>query len=130
MAYTLDFSGGVYVSAGDYLSDGKMEIITGAGAGGGPHVKIWDYLSNHLDGELMAYTKFTTNSGQVIDALFSGGVRVALADANGDGVNDLVTGAGPGGGPHVKVFVGFRLELLLNFFSGDRDDKRGIFVGN
>ncbi|MEY4612963.1 MAG: hypothetical protein RL179_936, partial [Planctomycetota bacterium] len=130
MAYTMDFTGGVYVSVGDFLSDGKMEIITGAGAGGGPHVKIWDYLSNHLDGELMAYTKFTTNSGQVLDALFSGGVRVALADANGDGVNDLVTGAGPGGGPHVEVFAGFRLDLLMNFFSGDRDDARGIFVGN
>jgi hypothetical protein len=132
MAYTLDFTGGVYVSAGDYLSDGKMEIITGAGAGGGPHVKIWDYLSNHLDGELMAYTKYITSSGQVIDVLFSGGVRVALADANGDFVDDLITGAGPGGGPHVEVFVGFRLELLmnLNFFSGDRDDKRGIFVGS
>ncbi|MFM7095889.1 MAG: hypothetical protein ACKO16_00570, partial [Gemmataceae bacterium] len=89
-----------------------------------------DYLSNNIDGELMAYTKFTTNSGQVLDALFSGGVRVALADANGDGVNDLVTGAGPGGGPHVKVFAGFRLDLLMNFFSGDRDDGRGIFVGS
>jgi len=77
----------------------------------------------------MAYTKFINNSGQVIDALFSGGVRVALADANGDFVDDLITGAGPDGGPHVKVFVGFRLELLMNFFSGDRDDKRGIFVG-
>ncbi|MFM7098895.1 MAG: hypothetical protein ACKO16_15915, partial [Gemmataceae bacterium] len=130
MAYTMDFTGGVYVSIGDFLSDGKMEIITGAGAGGGPHVKIWDYLSNNIDGELMAYTKFTTNSGQVIDALFSGGVRVALADANGDGVNDLVTGAGPGGGPHVEVFAGFRLDLLMNFFSGDRDDGRGIFVGS
>ena len=65
MAYTLDFTGGVYVSAGDYLSDGKLEIITGAGAGGGPHVKVWDYLTNHLDGELMAYTKFINNSGQI-----------------------------------------------------------------
>ena len=38
-------------------------------------------------------------------------------------------GAGPGGGPHVEVFAGFRLELLMNFFSGDQNDKRGIFVG-
>ena len=128
MAYTLDFRGGVNVAAGDYLSDGKFEIITGAGAGGGPHVKVWDYETLNLDGQIMAYTNLTLGDGEVIDALFSGGVRVALADANGDNVLDLLTGAGPGGGPHIKVFVGFRLELLMSFFSGDKNDARGIFV--
>ncbi|GEM_PF-1531486 len=128
MAYSLDFRGGVNVAAGDYLSDGKFEIITGAGAGGGPNVKIWDYETLNLDGQIMAYTNLTLGDGEVIDALFSGGVRVALADANGDNVLDLLTGAGPGGGPHVKVFVGFRLELLMSFFSGDKNDRRGIFV--
>ena len=128
MAYASTFSGGVFVAVGDYLSDGKYEIITGAGAGGGPHIEIWDYETLNLDGQTMAFKGFIKDNGQVIDAIFTGGVRVALADANGDNVLDILAGAGPGGGPRVEAFVGFRLELLMDFFTGDKNDGRGVFV--
>ena len=72
----------------------------------------------------MAFTDFTKDNGEVIDVIFNGVVRVALADANGDNVLDILTGAGP----RVEVFVGFRLELLMDFFSGDNNDGRGVFV--
>jgi hypothetical protein len=111
-AYDPRFSGGVFVAFG--LSTGGLpEIITGAGAGGGPHVKV-------IDG-----TKLRQVHGQIADSAlvaqfyaydpsFSGGVRVAAADLNGDGVLDIVTGAGPGGGPHVKVINGAMLNDLQN----------------
>ena len=47
----------------------------------------------------MAYGETTDGSGRVVDQFFSGGVRVALADVNGDNINDILTGAGPGGAP-------------------------------
>ena len=130
MAYAIEFTGGVYVAAGDFMSDGRYEIITGAGAGGGPHVKVWDYETLNLVAERMVYDNFTYSSGLVIDILFGGGARVGLADGNNDGIDDIITGAGAGGGPHVKVLAGLGLQTVRNFFSGEETDSRGVFVGH
>jgi hypothetical protein len=48
---------------------------------------------------------------------FVGGVSVATGDVNGDGVTDIVTGAGPGGGPNVRAFSGRDGTLLLSLFA-------------
>jgi hypothetical protein len=55
-------------NTGDVNSDGRDDIITGAGPGGGPHVKVFDGTSN---GELLSFFAFEG---------FTGGVRVAAHD--------------------------------------------------
>ena len=97
-AYAPTFHGGVSVAAGDVNGDGKADIITGAGAGGGPHVRV-------LSGADLS----TLASFYAYNASFTGGVMVAAGDFNGDGAADVVTGAGAGGGPHLKVFDGAAL---------------------
>jgi hypothetical protein len=117
-AYGASFTGGVYVAAGDVNGDGRADVITGAGAGGGPHVKVF---SGANVAELQNFFAFAPQ--------FTGGVRVATADANGDGRLDIVTAAGPGGGPHVRVFDGVTLAELDSFFAFNSNFNGGVFVG-
>ena len=95
----------------------RRYIATGAGAGGGPHVKVFD-----ADTGAEVYSFFA------YDAAFRGGVRVAVGDVNADGVPDIVTTPGPGGGPHVKVFSGADLSLLASFFAYDPGFRSGANV--
>ena len=55
------------------------------------------------------------------DPAFQGGVSVAVGDVTGDGVADIITGAGPGGGPHVHVFslVGGVVTEVASFSAYD-----------
>ncbi|MDD5071901.1 MAG: S8 family serine peptidase, partial [Patescibacteria group bacterium] len=91
-SYGENFRGGVNVAAGDINGNGVDEIIVGAGPGGGPHVRIFNSEGLVL-GQFFAY-----------DKNFRGGVNVAAGDINGDGVDEIIVGAGPGGGPQVRIF--------------------------
>src|SRR5205085_10747507 len=61
-------------------------------------------------------------------AAFHGGVRVASADVNGDGADDIVAAAGPGGGPQMKVFSGKTGGLLQSFCAYDPRLTSGVYV--
>ncbi|MFL5327601.1 MAG: putative Ig domain-containing protein [Gemmataceae bacterium] len=116
-AYDAAFAGGVFVALGDINNDGTLEIITGADAGGGPHVKVFDTKS-HIE----------VRSFYAYDAHFTGGVRVASGDVNNDGFDDIITGAGPGGGPHVKTFDGASGELVHSFYAFESNFTGGVYV--
>ena len=116
-AYDPSFTGGVYLATGDVNGDGFADIITAAGAGGGPHVEVWSGKDGSLLQSFFAY-----------DPNFTGGVSVATGDVNGDGYPDIVTGAGPGGGPHVEAFDGRTNALLASFFAATPSFTGGIYV--
>jgi hypothetical protein len=116
-AFDTSFTGGVYITLTDVNNDGSMDIIAGAGAGGGPHVKIFDGSTGKVMKSFFAYAED-----------FRGGVSVASVDINGDGILDLITGAGPGGGPHVKVFDGVNGNLISQWFAYPIDFTGGVYV--
>jgi len=55
-----------------------------------------------------------------------GGVRVAIGDITGDGVPDIVTAPGIGGGPHVKVFDSVTFKLVGSYFAYDPKFTGGV----
>lgn len=115
MAYDPRFSGGVDVAAGDVNGDGIDEIITGAGFGGGPHVRVFDINGSELSG-FYAY-----------DYRFAGGIRVAAGDVNGDGKAEIVTGISSSGGPHVRV-LDYQGHPLTEFMAYDPYFAGGVDV--
>jgi subtilisin-like proprotein convertase family protein len=117
MAFDPRFTGGVFVAAGDVNGDGFADIIVGADAGGGPEVRVFSGKDGTPLFSFFAYTE-----------AFTGGVRVAAADVNGDGFADIITGAGPGGGPHVQVFSGKDLTVLQSFMAYDINFHGGVYV--
>ena len=111
------FLGGVYVAAGDVSGDGIPDIITGAGAGGTPHVRVVNGATFVDVANFFAYP-----------ANFTGGVRVGAGDWNNDGVADIITGAGPGGTPHVRILRGSDLVDLASFLAFQSTFYGGLFV--
>lgn len=117
LAFNPNFQGGVFVAAGDVNSDGIADIVTGAGAGGGPHVKVFNGQTGAETASIFPY-----------NPNFQGGVNVAAGDLNGDGFADIITGAGPGGGPHVKVFDGKSGAETASFFPFEPTFQGGVNV--
>lgn len=119
MAFAPEFTGGVFVAAGDVSGpeDGRAEVVVGAGEGGGPHVKILDAAGNMLGGGFFAFSPE-----------FRGGVRVAVGQLDERGKGEIIAGAGPGGGPHVRVFNGEGAPLASRDFMAFGSFSGGVYV--
>lgn len=108
-AFAADFRGGVSVAGGDFNADGYADIAVGAQAGGGPNVRTFDGRTGAMISDFFAYSPE-----------FPGGVTLAAGVMDASGLPSLVTGAGPGGGSHVKIWE----NSLINFI-----DDAPIFPG-
>ncbi len=164
LSYASGFHGGVSLAVGDVDGDGRDEIVTGAGIGGGPHVRVFNdrgevqkqffaYEKEFRNGIEVAVGNFSeggralvvapqrgsplmrvfTTEGQLRHEFlayasgFHGGVSLAVGDIDGDGRDEIVAGAGKGGGPHVRIFQEDGM-LKGQYFAYDAAFRGGIVV--
>ncbi|PIW36689.1 MAG: hypothetical protein COW24_03955 [Candidatus Kerfeldbacteria bacterium CG15_BIG_FIL_POST_REV_8_21_14_020_45_12] len=116
LAYDPGFSGGVRVGTGDFDGDGLDEIVTVPGEGGSPHVRVFEKNGS----EILSF--------MALDGVFTGGTYVTGLDWNGDGIDEIVVGAGQGGGPQVMVYNGRTGAVLTNMNVYDESFHGGVRV--
>jgi hypothetical protein len=100
--------------------NGVQLLVTGPDAGNTIKVRLYD-ASEPGGGPELEFPAYNDN--------FQGGVRVATGDINGDGFPDVISGAGPTGGPHVRTFDGLTgAALPRDFFAYAIGMTAGIYV--
>ncbi len=109
--------GGMRVAVGDVTGDGFADYIFAAGAGGGPRVVVIDAITLKQVSSFFAY-----------GAGFAGGVYVATGDIDGNGVAEIVTGPGAGGGPNVQAFNYLGKNTGTSFMAYNPGFRGGVTV--
>jgi len=119
-AYDDKFRGGINVAIGDVNADGLSEIVTSTREGGIPSVHIYTADGKNLKLDFNAY-----------DANYSGGINLAVADLNGDGLAEIVTAPMGGMEPKIRVF-GYRnnkiIRVISDFLAYDKNFRGGVAV--
>ena len=113
----LDYRNGLVVAAGDTTGDGADEVIVGHGSGSDPQIKVFNQ-EGIFQSQFFAYSQ-----------TFKGGLSLASGDINGDGLDEIITGAGPGGGPHVRIFDR-QGNVMGQFFAYAQDFRGGVMVSS
>jgi serralysin len=114
------FQGGINVALGDLQGDGGLEVVAGPDAAPNcnPFINVWNLGgSTNLSGNVFAFEQG-----------FTGGVRVAVGDTDGNGQNEIITSAGPGGLPFVQIINGQIFRKGLRFQVFDTGFQGGVTV--
>lgn len=112
------YRGGVDVTAIDVDGDGKDEIAMSQFHGEEAWVKVYRYNAKRT----------IISQFRAFGAGIRSGATVSAVDVNGDSKEELVVGAGEGGGPQILVFNPYTGRVLKNFFAFHPNSRTGVDV--
>lgn len=116
LAYPKEYNGGIQIAVGDVDADGEDEIVVVPTRRYKPEVRIFS-LSGVLKNKFFAYAP----SARL-------GLSVALADIDGDGRLDIITGVREGGSAHIRMFNGEGAPLNAGFFAAAASYRGGVNI--
>lgn len=118
-AYSDPNPNNVTLASADFFGGSEKEIVVGAGKGNEPWIKIFDIQGKQL-------LKF-----YAYDKAFRGGVRVAVADLDGDGKIEIVVTPGNGLNSQVKIFSSDgKLKKQFPVFESDFKGGTSVATGD
>lgn len=118
-AYDPGFLGGVRVALADVSGDEQLDVITGSGYGATPTVSLFDGANDYK--YIRGFFAYAPG--------FISGIFVSASDVTGDGIADIVTGAGTGGAPNVVMFNADGTNPR-SFYAFDPSFRGGVDVGS
>ena len=93
-----NYSGGLYAAVGNVQGSSVNELVIGSGAGVVPEVLVYEAGTGYAWKARARWRAFPPH--------WRGGVRVAAGNIDGEGLSEIIVGAGPGAGPVIRVFDG------------------------
>ncbi len=104
------------VGTGGLSEDASYSFIAlGAAPGEPPKVRVFQ-ADGTPHAEFLAFAP-----------TFLGGVKVSMVDVNDDGIPEVITSPGTGGGPQVRIFTATG-ALVKSFFAFDEKSRQGVSV--
>jgi hypothetical protein len=107
--------GAISLAAGDFNGDHKLDLVMVNNLTGSVTV-----LLGNGNGTFQAPVNYAAGAGRT---------GMAAVDLDGDGIPDILTGPGPGGGPDVRAFDGTTGHQFLEFLASEPSNPAGVFVG-
>jgi hypothetical protein len=86
-------------------------------------------LGNLLSPSLQPSSLVSAANGAPFTGTTTGGVRVAAVDWNGDGIDDIIAGAGPGNVSRVRIFNTLDQAEIVNYLAFNSNFLGGVNVG-